>query len=115
VSYDKKFRESVLKHVSEGHSKESTRKLFGLGKNTIADWEKLQAETGSLEKRKLDRKASIFKSAELNDYNEKNPNALLKDIAQHFGITTDGAYYKEKRMYELLYKNEALKNWFEKS
>ena len=41
--------------------------------------------------------------------------AKRKDIAQHFGITTDGAYYKEKRMYELLYKNEALKNWFEKS
>jgi dihydroneopterin aldolase len=57
----------------------------------------LLSETGSLEKRPLNREASIFDSEKLNTYIEKNPNALLKDVAEHFSGSITGAFYALER------------------
>ena len=55
------------------------------------------SETGSLEKKELNRKPRIYESEKLNAYIEENPNALLKDIAEHFGGSANGAFYALKR------------------
>ncbi len=49
------------------------------------------SETGSLEKRELNRKPRVFANDELEAYIEENPLATLKDIADHFGGSTSGA------------------------
>jgi DNA transposition AAA+ family ATPase len=48
--------------------------MYGLGINTLRDWEKLEKETGSLEKRPLDRKPGIDLDA-LRKYCEEFPFA----------------------------------------
>ena len=55
------------------------------------------SETGKLEKRPLNRNAPKFASEKLNACIENNPNALLKDIAAHFGGTISGADTALKR------------------
>jgi transposase len=72
MSYNKKFREKVLEHVEKGHSQESTRKLFGLGKNTIREWKKLKEETGKLENRELKR-----------GFRKIDPEKLKADVKEH--------------------------------
>ena len=65
------------------------------------------SETGSLEKRPLNRAARKFDSEKLNAYVENNPNALLKDVAQHFGGSVNGAFYALKRE-KITYKKRDL-------
>jgi hypothetical protein len=49
------------------------------------------------EKKPLNRVSSVFESEKLNTYIENNPNALLKDIARHFGGSISGAFYALER------------------
>jgi transposase len=81
----------------KGHSQEETSIIFQIGVTTLKRWIKLKAETGGLENKELSRSARIFKSKELKDYVEANPNALLKDVAQHFGGSVNGAFYALER------------------
>ena len=65
------------------------------------------SETGSLEKRPLNRNARVYDSEKLDAYINENPNALLKDIAEHFGGSITGAFYALERE-KLTYKKTDL-------
>ena len=65
------------------------------------------SETGSLEKRALNRSASIYDSEKLNSYIEETPDAIPKDIAEHFGGSITGAFYALERE-KLTYKKTNL-------
>ena len=67
------------------------------GKFLNACGKHLLSETGSLEKRPLNRKAPKFKSEKLQTYIEENPDALLKDVAEHFEGSITGAFNALKR------------------
>jgi transposase len=97
MAYSVDLRSRVIEYMKEGHTKEETSLIFRVGTSTIQRWLALLSETGSLEKRPLDRSPSIFESEKLNAYIEKNPNALLKDVAEHFGGSVTGAFYALKR------------------
>ena len=62
MSYPAKLRELALQALLRGHTKAEVNEIFGLGVNTLRDWEKLEAETGSLENRPLNRGAYKPKS-----------------------------------------------------
>jgi transposase len=81
----------------KGHTQEETSMIFNVGTTTIERWLKLLSETGSLEKRPLNRTAPIFESEKLNAYIEENPDALLKDVAEYFGGSVTGAFYALER------------------
>jgi len=97
MAYSVDLRERVIAYLNEGHTQEETRKIFKVGTTTIKNWMALLSETGSLENRPLDRSPRIFETEKLNAYVEENPNALLKDIAQHFGGTPTGAFHALNR------------------
>ena len=90
MSYDKKFRETVLSHVDAGESKTKVRGMFKLGKNTINQWEKLRAETGSLENRELDRKPRKIDDEELRADVKAYPDDFDKERAKRFGVSRSG-------------------------
>lgn len=95
--YSVDLRMRVLDFVSAGHTQEETSLIFNVGTTTIKRWMSLLSETGSLEKKLLNRVPSVFESEKLNSYIEANPDALLKDIAQHFGGSITGAFYALER------------------
>jgi transposase len=72
MSYSKDLREKVLALVDEGMSQEKARKMFKLGVNTITQWKKLRAETGSLENRPLER-----------SWRKIDPELLKADVAEY--------------------------------
>ena len=97
MGYSKDLRERVIAYLKEGHTQEETSILFKVGTTTIKGWLKLLSETGSLEKRPLDRSPRIFETEKLNAYIEENPNALLKDVAAKFKGSTSGAFHALER------------------
>jgi transposase len=97
MAYSKDLRERVIAYLKEGHTQEETRIIFKVGTTTIKNWLSLHSETGSLEKRPLERSARIYESEKLNAYIEENPNALLKDVAEKFNGSITGAFYALER------------------
>lgn len=82
----------VFNYLGKGHTYEEAREELGVGISTIKEWKKLLNETGSLEKRPLERRASKFHSGELQTYVSEHPAATLEEIAEHFGGSTSGAF-----------------------
>ena len=116
MAYSIDLRSRVIDFIRDGHTQEETSAVFRVGTTTIKNWLSLLSETGSLEKRPLNREASIFHSEKLNSYVEANPNALLKDIAEHFGGSVTGAFYAlEREKITLKKKRFSTKNETKKS
>ena len=97
MAYSVDLRSRVIDFIKEGNTQERASDVYKVGITTIKNWISLLSETGSLEKRPLERKAPKFESEKLNAYIKENPNALLKDIAAHFGGTISGADTALKR------------------
>ena len=97
MAYSKDLRERVIAYLKEGHTQEETRIIYKVGTTTIKNWVALLSETGSLEKRALERSPRIYESEKLNTYIEENPNALLKDVAAEFGGSITGAFHALNR------------------
>jgi transposase len=92
MAYSTDTREMVLNYLKQGHTYEQARRELGVGISTIKEWKKLLNETGSLEKRPLERFARKFPSAELRAYVSEHPDATLEEIAEYFGGSTSGAF-----------------------
>ena len=92
MAYSTDTREMVLNYLKQGHTYEQARRELGVGISTIKEWKKLLNETGSLEKRPLERSARKFPSVELRAYVSEHPDATLEEIAEYFGGSTSGAF-----------------------
>jgi transposase len=97
MAYSVDLRSRVIDFVNKGNTHEETSLIFNVGTATIGRWMTLLSETGSLEKRPLNRSASKFNSEKLNSYIEENSDALLKDVAEHFGGSISGVFYALER------------------
>ena len=56
MAYPKIFRQKALEALRNGHTKKAVNEMFGLSNNVLKEWEELEKQTGSLEKRPLTRK-----------------------------------------------------------
>ena len=97
MAYSIDLRSRVIDYLNRGFTQEETSITFSVGTSTIKRWQSLLLETGCLDKRPLNRSASIYDSKKLHTYIEENPDALLKDIAEHFGGSITGAFYALER------------------
>ena len=97
MAYSIDLRSRVIDFVERGNTQEKASEIFNVSVSAITRWFALRTETGSLEKRPLNRTAPIFKSEKLEAYIEENPEALLKDVAEHFGGSITGAFYALER------------------
>ena len=97
----------VFHYLGQGHTYEEAQKELGVSVSTIKEWKKLLNETGSLEKRPLERTASKFHSEELKTYVSEHPDATLQEIAEHFGGSISGAFDALERE-RITFKKRAL-------
>jgi hypothetical protein len=86
MAYPKIMRERALKALRKGKPRKEINEVFGLGECTLRQWEKLEQETGSLDKRPLNRKPGIDLDA-LSTYCEKYPLATHIEAGVHFGCS----------------------------
>jgi transposase len=90
MPYPIKLRERALQAVRNGHTKADVREMFGLGVNTLRDWEKLEAETGSLENRPSNRTAYKIDREKLLAHYREHPCSTNKETAVVFSCSISG-------------------------
>ena len=84
------MRERALEALRNGHKKAEVRKMYGLGVNTLRDWEKLQADTGALENNPPNRTAYKIDRKKLLEYYRENPHSTNKETAMAFNCSVSG-------------------------
>ena len=84
--------------LRQGKSKKEVTAMFGLGVNTLRTWEKLEAETGTLSNRPLNREQPKIKDSELLEYYRENPHSTNKEAALAFNCSASGIRDAKKRV-----------------
>jgi transposase len=84
------LRERALQAVLNGHPKTEVNEMFGLGINTLRDWEILKAETGLLDNRPLNRGAYKIDREKLLEYYRENPYSTNRETAIAFNCSISG-------------------------
>jgi len=92
MAYSLDLREKVIKH-RQTHTLQQTSDTFKIAKTTILDWERLLEETGSLEKRPLERSHKKIDPIALSEFILEFPDAYLHEIGEHFGASATAVYY----------------------
>ena len=106
MSYSIDLREKVLEYRNRTTLEEAFR-VFGISISTMREWEKRLKENGSLAKKELNRTARIYDRKKLQAFVDENPDALLKEIAEHFGGSVTGAFDALER-YDITLKKKTL-------
>lgn len=96
MAYSKDLRKKVIDY-RKNHTLEKTYETFGVSKTTILDWEQLYKETGSLDKRPLNRSHKKINPVELAKYIVENPDHYLIEIAKYFNCSTTAVFYALKK------------------
>jgi len=97
MSYSEDLRERALALVDSGMKQEEVRKLLKLGVNTITQWKKLRAETGSLENRPLERKWRKIDPEKLKADVAEHPDDFDSERAERFGCSRQGIESARKK------------------
>ena len=84
------MRKRALEALQNGHKKVEVRKMYGLGVNTLRDWEKLEAKTGSLENSPPSRTAYKIDRKKPLEYYRENPHSTNKETAIAFNCSVSG-------------------------
>ena len=98
MAYSTDFRQKALEAVRNGRTKKEVNKLLGLADSTLKDWEELEKETGSLEKRPLNRKPTKIDDDALHKYCKDYPFATHIEAAIHFKCSEAGIRKAKKRL-----------------
>jgi len=119
MAYDIKFREKVIEYMDKGHTIKEAHEVFGAGTTTIKGWKKLQKETGSLEKRQLERNHKKIDPEQLKTYINENPDRYMREIAEVFKCSVNAIFLAfnrlkitRKKTTSYVEKNEALRAEF---
>lgn len=97
MTYSIDLRERTVKYVEEGHSVREASSIFGVSIRIIWTWIRRKKE-GKLPPEKRKRSPRKIKNELLIEFIESNPDAYLREIADHFGVTLQAIFYACKRL-----------------
>jgi len=92
------MRERALRAVGNGYTKTQVREMYGLGMNTLRDWEKLEAKTGSLVDKPPERTAYKIDREKLLEWYRENPFSTNKETSIAFNCSVSGIRSAKKVM-----------------
>jgi transposase len=98
MPYPVKMRERALLALENGHTKVEVREIYGLGINTLRDWELLKIETGSLEDVPANRTAYKIDREKLLEWYRKNPHSTNQETANAFSCSVSGIRSAKKAL-----------------
>ena len=105
MAYSKDLREKVMAYRAS-HSIRKTAAIFGVSVSAIQDWEKIQRETGKLDKKPLERKWRKVDPEKLREHVAENPDEFLDEIALAFECSAEAIRLAMKKHGITRKKNE---------
>ena len=90
------------------HSIRETAKMFDVSESAIQDWEKIQQETGKLDRKPLERKWRKIDPEKLRTYVAEQPDAFLEEIAEAFECSGEAIRLALKKLKITRKKNETI-------
>ena len=87
-----------MEYLDEGHTQASAVKAFKVSRRAIVQWKQQHRETGSLEKKPLNRMHKKLDPALLIAYVTKHPDAYLKEIGAAFGCSGEAVRLALKKL-----------------
>ena len=97
-AYSLDLRELVVAFVEEGHTQAEAARQFKLYSGTVSSWIKLKKTTGSLKVVPVPRSPHKLPLKPLEEYVKEHPDAILKEIASHFGCGKDAVARALKKL-----------------
>jgi len=87
MAYDIKYRRRALEYWAGGHTKEQTAETFKVSPSTLSRWKSQLKETGTLERKPLQRGWKKICPKRLAEYIEKHPDSYQMEIAREFNCS----------------------------
>ncbi|MDN3504614.1 MAG: IS630 transposase-related protein [Rhabdochlamydiaceae bacterium] len=97
MTYSLDLRKKALEYLKKGNSKKATALTFGVTTRSLTNWEKKENE-GNLAPKKRKKGSYKFKDHVLIEYIQKNSDAYLHEISEHFKTTAQAIFYACKRL-----------------
>jgi len=94
MTYPISFRCKVVTHIEEGMGKRKAARLFKISPTTLYSWlgrSDLSPKKHDMRRGKIDKAALV---AHVEDY----PDALLRERADHFGVTTNAIWEMMRKL-----------------
>jgi transposase len=98
MSYDKRFKERVLAHISKGHTQKATAELFGVSTSSIKEWRTRVSTKEGLDPRKRENKPKKLPPEKLTAYMSEHPDAYEREIAAEFGCVRSAVHKALKKL-----------------
>ena len=91
--------------MDSGHTQKELKEVFGIYPSEVIKWRKLLAETGSLKARYRKTRKRKIDLKKLEQELERNPDALLSELAVIFNCTSQAVHSALKRLKVTYKKN----------
>jgi transposase len=95
--YPEEFRKKVLEYIDGFHTQAEVAKMFKINPKTVWNWVNQRKKTGSLKPKKPEREERKLKKEDLLQYVKDNPDAYLREIAEHFGCVISAVHKRLKK------------------
>lgn len=108
MAHSIEIRVRALELLKTGYTQEFVSKLLKVGTTSIKRWKSQKETTGCFGcvYDSSNRKAPKLPGDKLKEYFDSNPDALLKEAAEHFQCTPQAIFYACKR-HKLTYKKKS--------
>jgi transposase len=109
MAYSEQFRKEVMEYIDGFYSQDYVAKLFGLSPKTVWNWVQQRKEQGHLgPKKSADRAPRKLPKNALLQYIRDNPDAFLREIADHFKCAKSSVERRLKKLGVSYKKNSAV-------
>jgi transposase len=110
ASYSQDLRKKVIEYVNKGNSCHSASIKFEISPNTARNWYKRYNSEGNYLSKKVGGKKGRISEEDVVTYVNNNPNFILSEMGNHFGMSAPGALYWLRKL-GFSYKKNASLMW----
>ena len=98
MSHSKDLRERAIKYVEQGGLIKDACVLFEVSRSSFQRWRLKKKHTGNVIPKSRTKSPYKINNDDLKDYINKNPDAYLNEIAEHFQVTSPCIFVALKRL-----------------
>lgn len=97
-TYSEDLRNKVIQFIHKGGKKREACRTFGIGHDTVYRWLRIFDRQGDVKPKKRKEFYRKIEDQKLQTYVKTHQDATLKEIGEHFGVTSVAIWKAFERM-----------------